>query len=127
MIYSELKQKLRDYTHRGDLDPYLFGFVDAAKERINTRFGLELGALQIDSDTNTVLGNQPNLYFYASMREASIYIKDFQEGQVFDALFDKEARNMNIHYNGDDWVNNNTELTWIRSEEESAAILEAAE
>jgi hypothetical protein len=126
MNYGELQQVLRDNTHRDDLDPQWFRIVDRAKQRINTRFGLQLGVLQIDTDTNTVLTNQDDLYFYASMREASIYIKDFEEAVRFDELFDKEASRMNIHYRGDDWVTDATELTYVRSEEESAVILESA-
>ena len=121
MNYGELKQKLRDNSHRNDLDPQWFRIVDAAKQRINTRFGFELGQLQIDSDTNTVLANQDNLYFFASMRETSIFIKDFEEAVRFDELFDKEASRMNIHYRGDDWITVSSGTPYIHSEAELAA------
>ena len=121
MNYGELKQKLRDNSHRNDLDLQWFRIVDAAKQRINVRFGFELGQLQIDSDTNTVLANQDNLYFFASMRETSIFIKDFEEAVRFDELFDKEASRMNIHYQGEDWVTGHYGTPYIHSEAELQA------
>lgn len=124
MNYGELKAKLVDYSHRDDLGAQMFRIVDTAKQRINTRFGLALGAMQIDTDTNTVLANQDDLYFYGAMRELSLYIKDMEEAVQFDQLFDKECARMNIHYRGDDWVTDATVLTHVRSEAETKVILE---
>lgn len=125
MNNGELKTKLRNYSHRGDLDSQLQGFINTATERLNQRFGFTLANMGIDTDSNPVIANHgETLYFYAAMRELSVYIKDFNEAVRFDELFDKEAGRMNIHYRGDDWVTDQTVLTYVRSEEESLAISE---
>ena len=124
MNNGELKQRLRDLSHRDDLDDYLQGFVNDAANRINNRAGLELGDMFDDTDSNVIIADHHLLYEYAAMRELSIYNKDFEEAVKFDDLFDKEISRMDIHSTSDSWETNQTELYYIRTEEESAALTE---
>ena len=126
MNNGELKTKLTNYSHRGDLAPYLQDFINAATVRINTRFGKTYSPMSADTDSNPIIAKWGHtLYFYSAMRELSVYIKDFEEAVRFDELFDKEASRMNIHVRDDTWKTDSTVLTHVRSEEETAAILEA--
>lgn len=124
MNNGELKQRLRDLSHRTDLEGHLQTFINAASNRINNRSGYDLGDMFEDTDSNVIIANHHLLYEYAAMRELSIQIKDWEEGVRFDDLFDKEISRMDIHSNSDDWVTNNTELTYIRTPAETAALLE---
>jgi len=121
MNNGELKQRLVNYSHRGDLTPNLQGFINDAGQRINNRFGLLLGDLFNDLDTNYVLGNHSILYFYAAMRELSIFIKDFDEGSRFNELFDREASEMNINNMQDSWTDNTITHPYVTSEIERSA------
>jgi len=124
MNNGELKQRLRDLSHRDDLDDFLQGFVNDGAKRINNRAGLDLGDMFDDLDSNAIVANHHLLYEYAAMRELSIFNKDWEEGIKYDDLFDKEISRMNIHSTSDDWVTNVTELTHIRTEAETAALTE---
>lgn len=124
MNNGELKQRLRDLSHRDDLDDYLQGFINDASNRINNRSGYDLGDMFEDTDSNAIIANHHLLYEYAAMRELSIHNKDWEEAVRFDDLFDKEINRMDIHSASDVWETNATELTYIRNEAETAALTE---
>lgn len=121
MNNGEIKQRIREMSHRTDIEDRLQEFINTAMRRINNRAGYELGDMFEDTDSNAISANFPELIIYGAMRELSVEYKNFEEAVSFDDLFDKEISRLDVHSNDDAWVTNQTELTYIRSEAETEA------
>lgn len=95
MNYGELKAKIKDQSHRKDLDARIPSFVDDARNRLNYRLTLELVPLSADTDTDAILTDNPLLYFYAAMQALYEFIFEYETASYFNGRFIEQC---DMHY-----------------------------
>ena len=116
MNNGELKQRLRDLSHRADLEEHLQGFINQATWRINRRFHKDYVDLSGDSDSNPILAEDADLYIYAAMCELSHFIRDWEEHDRYHAKWTEEANRAQV-LGGSSWRNPNM---YIKNELETS-------
>jgi hypothetical protein len=116
MNYGEIKAQVADYAHRADLADVIPDMIQRVTDRLERRFGeLNLQSLVVDSDTNYILENNPDIYLYGALREVGVYTHDINQVTGYDDLFTEAVDQMNINYNGAEWDNT---VPYIKTEEE---------
>jgi hypothetical protein len=91
MTYAELQAKIKDQSHRKDMDARIPGFIDDARNRINSRLGLALAPLVNPDDTNDVLTNNDLLYFYPACQAMYEFIGEFETASYFQNKWQGQA------------------------------------
>jgi hypothetical protein len=99
MTYGQLKARLVSVSHRTDLTASLPDFVEDARIKLNSRFGLTLAPFVADTDTNTVLTNFPLLYLYASLQALYEHLNNGDNAGYYKGLFDEQCSLQNITAN----------------------------
>lgn len=103
MNYGELKTAIAQWAHRTDLGDQMGIFAQNVTERLNQRFGLNMGPLVADTDTNIVLENNGNVYLYGTLREQATYTHNAVAAQAYESLYQVSIADYNINYAGDEW------------------------
>jgi len=103
MNYGQLKQAVKDWSHRSDLDAHHATFVSNVSQRLGRRFGQLPAPLVVDTDSNSLLTTHPNIYLYGCLREVGIYTHNVEAVQAYETLYQNEVNEMNINYRGLDW------------------------
>ena len=105
MNYGEIKGAIQQWAHRTDLVSQAPLFVQNVQDRLQVRLGITLDQLVIDTDTDIILANNPQVYLYGGLREISVYTNDAVATQAYEQLYDMEVSRLNITYNGTEWDN----------------------
>jgi len=103
MNYKQLKEAIVSWTHRSDLNGDISTFVANTTVRLNDRFGVSLGPLIADDDTNVLLEEHAVLYLYGSLREQAIWSHNLVASQAYEALYQQAVSDMNINVTDEDW------------------------
>ena len=96
MNYGELRAFVASYLHRTDLGTEVDGFIDQARTRINRRFCTDLASFNIDTDTNDVLTESPELYQYAALAEGYGFLHNGDAMTTYNQRWETEADRQNI-------------------------------
>ena len=91
--YGELKASVADYIKRRDLTSVIPDFIQNA-HRVLVEYAGNLSNLQNDEDTNQLLGYNPQVYLWGSLKEAALYIRDYELMSVYEAKFQAELNNL---------------------------------
>lgn len=103
MNYGELKTQIAKWAHRTDLGEQIPQLVANTTKRLNRRFGLSLGPLVADTDTNIILDNNEDIYLYGGLQEQAAYVHNAGAVQEYKRLYQAEIRQLNINYAGTEW------------------------
>lgn len=96
MTNLELQNYIIGKIHRTDLATTVPTFIEAARIKINRRFGLSLAPLTNDSSTNAVLTDWPDLYQFESLRAAYEWLNDGDNATYYGQRFEQECANQNL-------------------------------
>jgi hypothetical protein len=73
--YAGLQLTISDWLDRPDLDNAIPNFIRLAEAKLQRKF-VDVTTLSVSNTTNWLLTSHPDVYLYASLVEASPYIKD---------------------------------------------------
>jgi hypothetical protein len=91
--YGELKKSIADYMKRRDLDAVIPDFVQSTHTTL-VEYAGNLSNLSNDEDTNQLLGYYPQAYLWGSLKEAALYVRDYELMGVYEAKFQQELSNL---------------------------------
>jgi hypothetical protein len=100
MNFSELKTRVLQISHRGDLAAQVVNFAADATERISRRFNVTLTPLVADADTNEVLTSFPLLYIYATLQALFEYTNNGDNAGYYSSAWETECDRQNVLHPG---------------------------
>lgn len=87
---------LEDLPPRGDASKYsiegrrlIYGQTPSANLPLTVKYYARLPRLAVDTDTNWLLTESPDIYLYAALLEGAMFIKDSAKAGEWGTLFDK--------------------------------------
>jgi hypothetical protein len=96
MNYAQLRAKVARDLHRSDLSGDIPDFINAARVRINERFGTDYPVLVLDTDTNESLTEHPNIWRYASLVEGYLFLHNGSAAETYDGRYIEASDRLNI-------------------------------
>ena len=103
MNYGEIQVQVQEWAHRTDLAGAVGPAINDVTKELNARFGLELGPLVADTDTNIILEYNSDLYKWGGLAQMAGYTHNLPAFREYTGKYEQRIKDMNINYRGTEW------------------------